>query len=217
MRHYFKTSGIALFLLVLSGCASSYLTNAYNQSGEQKSYSNILIVTKSKSQAIRQQFETQIADRLNSVGISALTSEAYVPQDMIDKKLSDEEIEDLTQKLISENIDGVLVTHLVDQEKYVDVIPGSYSRYPYYGGGYGRYWNHFPGYYWEPDRLVSGVNFFLESALYDISRQPEISLHWVGNFKLRDPGAIEGTSEKYASDLVTGLTDPEKGALIPVQ
>ena len=210
---FFSKNILWLFsLLLLTGCASSYLTSSHNKLDEKKQYNKIVVVAKSKSQTVRISFEQHLAQRLVASGINAVTSQALVPHSAITNNPSKTELESLRRELVSKGADGVLITSLIDKEDYVEVIPGSTRGYPYHMRGYGRYWQHYPVTYWEPDRLVSGVVYYLESALYDITMDDN-NLHWVANFRVKDPGAIEKWAKKYATDLSIALVDEKNGAI----
>jgi len=209
----FLFAGFAL----TAGCSQSYLTTSQNSMGVNQQYDTIMVVAKSRSQALRIGFEKKIVEQLAMHGVNAVTSEGLVPNSMFERIPDEARLEELRLELLSKGIDGVLITTLVDQQEYTEVIPGSVSPYPYYRGGYNRYWRHYPMNYWEPDRIISGVNYYLESALYDISLHSPDNMHWVGSFRLKNPGAVDTWSGKYAADLVNALVDENSGAIVASQ
>jgi hypothetical protein len=89
------------------------------------------------------------------------------------------------------------------------VIRGSTttSYYPVRYGRYGRYVGAYPMTSWEPDRLQTGVEYILETCLYDIRVNDGDNLEWVGRFKVRDPSDLTKVTEKYVKELVDALME----------
>ena len=201
-------------LILMTGCVSSYLTSSHRKIDEKKQYNKIVVIAKSKSQATRMTFEQHIADQLVARGINAVTSDEHIPHSFIISDPGEAELELLRRDLVSKGADGIIITSLIDKEKYVEVIPGSIGGFPDHMGGYGSHFGFYSANYWEPDRLISGVVYYLESALYDLSLDDD-NLHWVANFRIKDLAEIEKWAKKFASDLSIALIDEKKGA-IPV-
>ncbi len=212
MNSFLKYIAWIVFLALLSGCATSYLTSSHSTIDHKKQYEQIVVVAKSKSQATRFNFEQEITDKLLARGVNAVTSETLVPHSAIANNPDKAELESIRRELVSKGADGVIITTLIDKENYVDVIPGARGAYPYHMRAYDRYWGHYPVTYWEPDRLVSVVVYYLESALYDITVEDD-NLRWVGNFKVKGPGAVAKWSKKFATDLSEALVDEKNGPI----
>ena len=52
-----------------------------------------------------------------------------------------------------------------------------------------------------------GIEYTLESCLYDITVDQKDNLQWVGRFKVRDPESLVKTIEKYSKELTTALLE----------
>ena len=211
---FFKTvyrNGIALgLLLIISGCGSMYMTKSQTVVKGKKSYDKILVIARGKNEISRSIFEQDVARNLDGLGIDGVAyhkeSGIKVP---VDIELTEAQIEDLRQQVIEMNFDGVIITHLVNTEKYKELIPtGVYpSTDPNYYGQWGYYWIYYPALDWASGYSVEGTTLELESALYDIRATDGNNLQWLGRFKLEDPKDLQKTTSNYAKELVTALKE----------
>ena len=193
--------------LLLSGCASTYLQNSTNVSKQKKKYDKILVVSRSKDRTARVRAEDQMVRDLQARGVNAVSAIDVIKTASFDKELTDAELDDLRNKLIANGYDGVVITNLVDASQYKDVIPGSArtAYVPVRYGRFGRYYSAYPATYWEPDRVETGVEYTLESCLYDITVEGENDLQWIGRFKVKDPSNLLKVIEKYSAELTAEL------------
>ncbi|MEO1011512.1 MAG: hypothetical protein AAFX53_09420 [Bacteroidota bacterium] len=190
------------------GC-TSYLTSSENVSNAKQDYDKILVLGRSKDNTARLKFENQVVAQLKANGIEAIASYTVDGTKNLDRKFTDGEIQNVKSNLVSDGFDGVIITNLVNAQEYTDVIPGNVGTtyIPARYGRFGRYYAYYPMTTWEPDQLVSGVKYVLESSLYDIKKANGDNLQWVGRFELKDPGSIEKTSTQYAKELVGALLE----------
>ena len=207
MKKIMLFGGAMLFLL--SSCGSSYLANSTNVSQQKRSYDKILVVSRTKDKTARINFENQVVNDLAANGVQAMTSVEVIRTDDFSKEISEEQVASLRQKLVSEGFDGVIITNLINAEQYTDVTPGNMGTayYPVRYGRFGRYYNAYPVNYWEPDRVETGIEYTLESCLYDISIDQKDNLQWVGRFKVKNPSDLLNAIEKYSGELTTALME----------
>ena len=200
---------LALVLLVLASCSSKYLTSYTNVSQERKSYDKILIVAIAKDLTARIRFENQVVSDFAAAGVNASSSIDVIKKESFDKKLTEAEIDQLRSTIKRAGYDGILITNLIDSSQYTDVIPGNNTTayYPARYGRFGRYYSYYPVNYWEPDQVVTGVKYTLESVLYDLRVADTDNLQWVGRFLLKDPSSISTVVAKYSEELVTALME----------
>jgi len=193
---------LALTVTLLSGC-TSLLTDSKNVSNQKYSYKKILVVAKSKDDVTRRIFEDNVADELAKQGINAVSSAIYGLK--VDKKLTEEQIKQLKETLKNDGYDGVILTSLVDAQNYVDVVQGTSSvSAGYYGGGFRGGYAAYPVTYWEPDHIVSGTTFILQSTLYNIAIDAN-NLQWAGRFEVDSRFDLKSAKEKYPEELVQAL------------
>lgn len=195
--------------IVFSGCGTSYLKESSNVSQAKKSYDKILIVARAKDKIVRFKFEDQLVADLAAQGVAAASSKDVIKTESFDKEVSEKDIEKIRNKLVSEGYSGVIITNLINTAKYQDVVPGrsGVGYYPVRYGRFGRYYGAYPVSYWEPDQVEIGVEYTLESCLYDITVDQKDNLQWVGRFKVRDPNSLVKTIEKYSKELTSALLD----------
>lgn len=196
-------------VLLLTSCSSKYLTSSSNVSQEKKSYDKILVVAITKDLTSRIRFENQVVANFGELGVTAASSVDVIKKDSFDKKLTEAEIDMLRNTLKEAGFDGIIITNLIDASQYTDVIPGNSNTayYPARYGRFGRYYSYYPVTYWEPDQVVTGVKYTLESVLYDLRMADTDNLQWVGRFLVKDPSSISKSVTKYSKELVEALME----------
>ena len=207
MKKMFAIIGLTIFLV--SSCASPYLKDSSNVSKIKKSYDKVLVVAKAKDKIARTKFEEQVVNDLATQGITANTSMSVIKSESFDKEISESDLDKLRTKLVSEGFDGVIITNLVNTSQYTDVVQGNVGTayIPVRYGRFGRYYASYPVSYWGPDQVETGVEYTLESCLYDITEDEKDNLQWVGRFKVKDPSSLVKAIEKYSMELTTKLLE----------
>jgi len=188
---------IIVLSLLFTSCASTYLTDSIAVSEKQASFKNILIYANSKDQVNKIRFEEQIKLELSALQKGSKTS--------AEVNVTSNDPDVIIKTLQSQGVDGVVVTTLLSEDEYQNVIPGTPSTY-YYPRRFGRYWGAYPVTTWSPDRVVTGKKYSFQSALYDLRKQ-EDNLIWVGKFQIKDPTNIEKVINKVAAELVAAMQD----------
>lgn len=198
---------VGFITFLASSCASTYLKNSSNVSGSKKSYEKILVVAKAKDKLSRIKFEDQVVLDLTAAGVKAFSSMSVITTESFNKKISEKDIEEIRLKLIEDGYNGVIVTNLVDVNQYTDVVTGNSGTafVPVRYGRFGRYYGAYPVSYWEDDQVQTGVEYTLESCLYDITVDQKDNLQWVGRFQVKDPSSLVKTIEKYSKELTEAL------------
>ena len=195
-----------LILLAVSSCKTTYMTHSANFSGEKKQYDKILVVVRQKDKTIRIALENQITSDLKAKGLEAASSIQAIKTESFDKQLSLEQLDELRSDLLKTGYSGVIVTNLIDTSQYTQVT--TTAAYPTWGGyywGWGAYYGYYPAGYWGTDRIRTGVDYVLESCLFDLRDRDGTDLQWVGRFKIRDPGDLEKTMSQYSAELTEAL------------
>lgn len=198
---------IGLFIFVLSSCKTTYLKQSTNVSNVKKSYDKILVVSRSKDLSARLKTERQIVSDLGAGGVRAESSIDVIKTESFDKDLTEKDLDKLRKQLVAQGYDAVLITNLVDAQEYTDVVAGGTSTayVPVQYGRFGRYYSQYPATYWEPDRVETGMEYTLESCLYDITLGQQDNLQWVGRFKVKNPSNLMTVIEKYSQELADEL------------
>lgn len=198
---------IGLFIFVLSSCKTTYLKQSTNVSNVKKSYDKILVVSRSKDLSARLKTERQMVSDLGAGGVRAESSIDVIKTESFDKELTEKDLDELRKQLVAQGYDAVLITNLVDAQEYTDVVAGGTSTayVPVRYGRFGRYYSQYPATYWEPDRVETGMEYTLESCLYDITIGQQDNLQWVGRFKVKNPSNLMTVIEKYSQELADEL------------
>ncbi len=195
-----------LVMVVVSSCKTTYMTHSANFSGQKKQYDKILVVVRQKDKTIRIALENQITSDLKANGVEAASSIQAIQTESFDKQLTLEQLDELRSDLLQTGYSGVIVTNLIDTSQYTQVT--TTAAYPTWGGyywGWGAYYGYYPAGYWGTDRIQTGVDYVLESCLFDIREEGGNDLEWVGRFKIRDPSDLEKTMSKYSAELTEAL------------
>ena len=200
---------IPLFLLAifaLSGCKTTYMTNSTNVSNQKKKYDKLLIVYREGDMTGRIALENQLVQDLKMQGVNAVSSIQVIKTDSFEKELSEAELDQLVESLLAAGYTGVLVTNLLDKSQYTQVTPGAtYGGYGGFYGGFGSYYGAYPMMYREPDRVTTGIEYSLETVLFDISNKGGENLQWVGRFSVKNPSDLQKTVAKYSGEVVAEL------------
>jgi len=145
MPRFIARISLTLLILLLTGCASTELTNSWRDPEYTARLTSLVVVGVSKQASVRRVFEDAFAAQLRSKGIRAVPSYTLVPED------GPIEEERLRAAVESANTDGVIITRLVKIESKVSVTyagpPGGPFYASYYYGFYTRAWI---GYYEPP-------------------------------------------------------------------
>jgi hypothetical protein len=195
--------------LLLVGCGSSYLRESTNVSNIKKKYDKILVVAHTKDKVARIRAEGLVVNELAIRGIVAESSVDAIKTERFSEEMTDKEIESLISQLLDAGFSGVIITNVINTEEYTDVIPGSSNvgYHPEQYGRFGRYYSYYPATSWEPDRIETGVNYTVESCLYDLTVAMENNLQWVGRFKLKNPSDLTEAIAKYSKELADALLE----------
>lgn len=188
---------------IFTGCATTYLQQSTNVSNQKKKYEKILVVHRAADKTVRIALENDIVNDLKMKGVNAAASIQAIKTVSFDKELTEAQLDELVDTLLKQGYTGVIVTNLLDASQYTQVTPG--ATYPAYYGGWDTYWGYYPMYQQQPDRITTGVEYIVESCLFDITDKQGDNLQWVGRFKLRDPSDLHKVTAKYSTELVEAL------------
>ncbi len=127
-----KTGGLIGLLLLLTGCASTQVTNAWKDPSVAQSPppSKVLVVALVPSRGTRQQLERALSSRLEAQGISAVPMQTLVPAETeIDREL-------IKRTVAEQGFDSVLVSRFAGLEEEIHHNPGIvyYDYFAPYGG-----------------------------------------------------------------------------------
>lgn len=197
------------FSFLLAACSNSYLRQSTNVSKNKKKYDKVLVVAHTKDKVARIRAEGLVVNELGLRGVKAESSVDVIKTENFSEEMSEDEIKTLVSQLLDAGFTGVLITNVINTERYEEVIRGG-SKVEYQAPQYGRfgqYYNFYPATSWEPDRIEKGVDYTVESCLYDITVAKQDNLQWIGRFKLKNPSDIKEAIGQYSKELAEALID----------
>jgi hypothetical protein len=203
-KYYRTLAMISLFLIFLSSCAPTRLTDAWKDTsytgGALKS---VMVLGVSDNLRNRKMFEEVFSKQFENHGVEAVASFEAIPKDV---KLNKENIkshkEIIKAAALERGVEAILVTHLVAVEEKAVYHPPTYDPFPntyhhmgsYYVGIYD--YTHTPGYY-SQHKYVS-----LESNLYGISTE---KLIWSASSETVDPKSVNEIIESLCQEVMKSL------------
>jgi hypothetical protein len=182
-------------LLLLGGCAATQIINQWsNPNYTAASFKRVLVIGVSKQTSIRRTFEDEFVTQLRAIGIDAVPSYEFIPEDgqVLESRLRE------TVKQVG--ADAVIITRLVRVEKKADAGPGPYGPFPGFGF-YRWYSSAWVGFY-EPPRLNFYDIYISETSLYDVTKD---QLVWSGIAKTTDLGDIRKEIKEYVEVVIRAL------------
>lgn len=202
MNNLKKLSVYFLLLLLIVSCGPSISVSKTWRDPDitikPNDIKKVLVVAFMSNEASSRNAEVELASQLK---IPAVPARNYIRRD-----LKEENKDELKQQLRADGFDGALIMRLVDVDKDIQYVPGSYSSYPvYYRDFWGYYWNSFtseaatysPGYY-ETTKTYS-----LEMSVFSLT---EDKLIWTGLTTYVDPSSssklIDGSAKVMRKEMV---------------
>ena len=219
-----KSIQIVLVLLVLSGCSSIKVIDAWKSDNiASLEASQILVIARADNQLARVSFEQEIAKQVTAAGLTAVESHKKFTTHNPDQKLSEQQVNSLKQQIIDAGFNGVVVTVLKDLQTTTRVT----EEGGYYTGGYtgGPYYSYYPGYYggfygyygnamsyatygnYVPTTISTQTSktYILETVIYNLTQPEEEQLIAVVTSKMDNPQDVTSTAKKYAKAVADAL------------
>jgi hypothetical protein len=184
-----------LFLMVISGCGTSKITNTW-KAGDitPQKYNKVLVLglIKESDRSIQEKMENHFVGDLQTLGYNAVSSlKEYGPK-AFDKMGEAAAIE----KLKNSGVDAVLTIVLLDKEKERQYIPSNYGN---------RFWGYHNDLYmriYQPGYYVINTKYFWESNFYEMSSQ---KLLYSVQTKSFAPDNAESMGHEYGKMIVKNM------------
>ena len=184
--------------LGFSGCAATtQIVNQWtNPDYVAPRFRRIMVIGVSKQPGIRRTFEDEFVAKLKALGVDAVPSYRYIPED---GQVDEARLQEVVKRA---NADAVVITRLVRVEKKTEVSPGFYQPAPAVTFGF------YPGYsaawlgYYEPPRIYQYDVYISETSLYDMAKN---QLVWTGTVQTTAPDDINKEIARYVDTVVDAL------------
>lgn len=184
-----------LFLIVISSCGTSKITNTWKAENIPLSkYNKVLVLglIKENDRSIQEKMENHFVGDLQALGYNAVSSlKEYGPK-AFDKMEEAAAIE----KLKNSGVDAVLTIVLLDKEKERQYIPPNYSN---------RFWGYHNYRYmriYEPGYYVTNTKYFWESNFYEMADQKLLYSVQTQSFA---PDNAESMGHEYGKMIVKNM------------
>jgi hypothetical protein len=199
-RSFMKMSLLGMSLLVilgLGGCSTgpvvvSEWRNPVYASG---SFRRIMIGGPAGEVSVRRSFEDEFVSQLRAIGIDALPSYRFIPED---QGTDETKLKQAAQKA---DVDAVLFARSIHVERKTDaptVVPS--TSFGWFGSNFGISWHSLFGGY-----SGSSYNEYTsETTLYDIPKQEVV---WTGTIKTREAENARTAIRSYVQAVMKALDE----------
>jgi hypothetical protein len=191
---------LAACLLLAGGCASTTLTNVWRDpSYSGTAFKKVLVMGVSETTGVRRIFEDEFAAKLKSVGVVAVPSYTFIPQDGPADRAT------LDAAITKAGAQGVLVTRLLKVDRRTQYSPGSVWAVPAVG-----HYRDFHGYYssiwvqYAPPQRFDYEIVVLETNLW---RAEKGELVWSGMTETFAPSDVRRATREFADVIIKALRE----------
>lgn len=193
-KHAFGRFAHALTLTatLLAACASTTLSNSWTQPDYKgPPLKKLMVMGISNEAATRRTFEDEFVKDLKAVGVEAVPSYNYIPEN------GKAEEARVNQAVKDAGADGILITRLVRVDVNTQVTPA----YPVGMGYYGGYAGAWGGFY-DPPMVTQTDTLVVETNLYGID---ESHLLWSGTTQTFAPTSLKQEMPGFAKLIIGEL------------
>mgnify|MGYP005752354653 FL=1 len=198
-----KISLTLIALTMIIGCAPSTKLVATYKNPEITSPpkpDKIMVLGVAENLAVRQNFENNLASKIEEYGVSGISSLQVFPSTL---DVNREQTSKLERMVKEKGIEFVLVVVLLDAKEETRYVQGQSYYTPTYGGAWGYGWG---GYYYggyarvnEPGYYKESTTYFLESRLYQVGQE---NVLWAGQTQTTDPSSVNTFSNEIRETIV---------------
>jgi len=171
----------------------------------------VLVVGVLADREEREKTEDAMVNELRRYGINAGSAfEMFGP-----KGFAGLEEEEISRQLRGSDYTSVMIVSLINKDKEVRYVPGTYYSRPYYYGSrryYRRYWALYDDVY-TPGYYTTTTNYVLEAEIYTVNDDDE--LIYSAQTRTTDPNNASDLAESFSKTIVSELRT--KGLVSGVQ
>ncbi len=188
--------GTFFITLALNGCstATPIVSEWRNPAEGSGSFQRLMIGGPSGDASVRRNFEDEFVAQLAAVGVDALASYRYIPENEGANE------NNLKQAAQNARTDGLLFMRSVRVEEKTNYpVMGPEISFGIFGSNAAAGWSGIPGSS-GPTRYKEYTS---ETALYDVAKN---ELVWTGTVKTKDPTNVQATIKSYVQTITKALT-----------
>lgn len=198
---------IIIALIVIAGCSSTrFVVSWKNPEISSFNPTKVLVIGITDNLTARKIFEQDFKNALLSKNINAIESNTILNEAFTSSKKSEEDIDEMIQKISKDGFDAVIITAIKGVEKQKSY----YDNYPMVGYSLSRFGGY---YYWYQDifytpKYYETYNVYhLETSIYNLNSSEYKSLVWVGSFNIVNPETVSKTVKDYVERTINQLED----------
>jgi len=198
---------LILGLLLVSECSSTRFVDSWRNT-EVATFQpdKLLVIGLTDNLTARRIFEERLKFEFKKRNIDAYESTEVLDGAFTDTRKSEQEIDAMKDQLIAEGYDAVIISAVI----------GVNTRHQYRSGGYytfgpqlwyrfGPYYYRFQDVYFNPGYYNEYKVYQVETSLYNLKKEENKSLVWVGTFTIVDPSNITAVVNDYVKQVITQL------------
>ncbi|MFS4491633.1 hypothetical protein [Maribacter sp. 2308TA10-17] len=211
MRNLKTVFSISIIVSLLFGCSSVKITDSWRglKTLDVKN-KNIMVVSKTEDRSIQIRFERDLVEELQENGFTCIESHVRFPFSDPTEKVGKDKTKEVIKKLRDNNIDVVIISHLVDSKRYTTLITTGETMYldpfPYRYRRYRSFYGYSDSYYTQYHTTEQeGVTYVLETLVYDLTLPSENQLISVITSEVDNPSKLSVTSEDFSKVIVKNL------------
>ncbi|MCD7938012.1 MAG: hypothetical protein LUG98_14235 [Tannerellaceae bacterium] len=192
-----------LLVLIFTGCGTSTkLTSSWSVNNPPADLMNkVLVVGVMADREERVKTEQAMVSELKKYGINANSAfDLFGP-----RGFNGVEEEEIASRLRGSDYTSVMIVSLINKDKELRYVPGTYYNRPYYYGSsryYRRYWTLYDNVY-TPGYYTTTTNYVLEAEIYTVNDDDE--LIYSAQTRTTDPANASSLAESFSETIVNEL------------
>lgn len=203
---------VLLSIFLSLGCSSVKLIDSWkNPETPIFRPQKLLVVGVTENLTSRKIFEENLKREFLDRNINAVESSVVFESTFTDSKKSEEEIDKMISELSEKGFDAVIITAVKGVEERSSYDPGYYSI-SYHWRRFGPYYYRFQDIYYNPGYYNEYKVYDMETSIYNLNKDVNKSLVWVGAFQIVDPKTITKSVQEYVEAIINQL---ENQGIIP--
>lgn len=203
-------------IILFNACSSVKVLNSWKADNVNNvKDNNLLVIARTDNISGRIAFENEIVKQLTERGIKATASFTKFPELKPDQKVTEDNKEEIKDKLRSQGFNGVVLTVIKDTQEFSKTVTDQshYAGGTYYGY-YPRYYGGFNSYYRNPmsystlgnyenqtSTTYTATDYILETVIYDLDAEGEKQLVAVITSKIEEPEGATAAAKQYVKAL----------------
>jgi hypothetical protein len=196
---------VLLSIFLSLGCSSVKLIDSWkNPETPIFKPQKLLVVGVTQNLTSRKIFEENLKREFLNRNINAIESSDVFESTFTDSKKSEEEIDKMVSELSEKGFDAVIITAVKGVEERSSYNPGYYSI-DYHWRRFGPYYYRFQDIYYNPGYYNEYKVYDVETSIYNLNKDVNKSLVWVGAFQIVNPKTITKTVQEYVEAIINQL------------